>query len=57
MNNKETLVSQHYGDETLLERILTGLKTSGIDLDRLQPEDHTPVEEFHIGRRKATLMW
>ncbi|MCP4408436.1 MAG: class I SAM-dependent methyltransferase [Gammaproteobacteria bacterium] len=54
MNNIEGTVVQHYGDEDLLARILAGLKSAGADLDRLQPNDLTAVEEFHIGGRKAT---
>lgn len=54
MNNIETLVSQHYGDGDLLTRLLTGLEASGANLNRLQPGDLAPVEEFHIGGRKAT---
>ncbi|MEN8133328.1 MAG: class I SAM-dependent methyltransferase [Pseudomonadota bacterium] len=54
MNNIESTVAQHYGDEGLLARILAGLKAAGADLNRLQPDDLAPVEEFHIGGRKAT---
>lgn len=55
MNNLETAVAQHYGDGGLLARILNGLELSGAELDNLRPHDLEPVEEFHIGGRKATV--
>lgn len=54
MNSLESAVAQHYGDEDLLVRILSGLEATGVDLDHMQPDDLAPVEEFHIGGRKAT---
>lgn len=54
MNEIETAVAEHYGKAGLLDRILGGLKASGADPERLQPDDLAPVEEFHIGGRKAT---
>lgn len=54
MNTIENAVAQHYGDGDLLTRILAGLEATGVDLKNLQPDDLTPVEEFHIGGRKAT---
>ena len=54
MNEIETAVARHYGDTGLLSRIITGLEASGADLNRLQPDDLSAVEEFHIGGRKAT---
>lgn len=54
MSTIESAVAQHYGDGDLLTRILSGLKATGTDLERLQPDDLAPVEEFHIGGRKAT---
>ena len=56
MNNFETAVAEHYGDEELLARILAGLEAAGADLQRLQPDDLAPVEEFHIGGRSATAV-
>lgn len=50
----ERAVAQHYGRQGLAERILDGLKAAGVDLERLQPEDLAPVDEFHIGGRPAT---
>lgn len=54
MNEIESAVVKHYEDDTLLARILDGIKAAGIDPDVLQPEHLAPVEEFHIGGRKAT---
>ncbi len=54
MSNIESAVAQHYGDADLLARILKGLEAAGIDLNRLRPDDLAPVDEFHIGGRKAT---
>jgi len=54
VRNIERAVAEHYGDAELLGRILEGLEASGANIDRLQPDDLAPVEEFHIGGRKAT---
>jgi SAM-dependent methyltransferase len=50
----EESVAQHYGDTDLLARIFAGLEATGVDPNRMQPEDLAPVDEFHIGGRKAT---
>ncbi len=55
MKPMEKAVAQHYGDDNLLERILTGLKEAGVDINNLQADDLAPVDEFHIGGRKATV--
>ncbi len=54
MKNIERAVAQHYGVPDLLERIYKGLEAAGTELNRLQPEDLAPVDEYHIGGRKAT---
>lgn len=54
MNKIETAVARHYGDTDLWSRIMAGLEASGADLGRLQPDDLSAVEEFHIGGRQAT---
>jgi len=54
MGNIERAVTQHYGVPNLLERIFKGLEAAGTDLNYLQPEDLSPVDEYHIGGRKAT---
>lgn len=55
MNTIEKKVARHYGDDELLTRILAGLEVAGADLNQLSPDDLAPVEEFHIGGRKATI--
>lgn len=50
----ESAVARHYGHSDLLERILAGLAAAGVDMARLGPEDLAPVDEFHMGGRKAT---
>jgi len=50
----EDIVVRHYGGAGLLDRIMAGLAAAGADLDDLRPEDLAPVDEFHIGGRKAT---
>jgi len=50
----ERAVAQHYGRQDIAGRILDGLKAAGVDLERLEPEDLAPVDEFHIGGRAAT---
>ncbi len=56
MTITENAVAQHYGDANLMERILAGLEAAGADLNRLQPDDLAPVDEFHLGGRKATAL-
>jgi SAM-dependent methyltransferase len=55
MENIERAVAQHYGGPDLLERIFKGLEAAGTDLSCLQPKDLAPVDEYHIGGRKATV--
>ena len=55
MTDIENAVADHYGVPDLLDRIYAGLEASGADLTRLTLEDLAPVDEFHIGRRKATV--
>lgn len=54
MSDIDGAVARHYGDAGLLGRILAGLEAVGADLDNLRPENLAPVDEFHIGGRKAT---
>ncbi len=54
MNPLESAVSGHYGDATLMTRIDAGLDAANIDMKTLSPGDLAPVDEFHIGGRKAT---
>ena len=55
MTDIESAVARHYGVPDLLGRIYTGLEAAGADLARLSLEDLAPVDEFHIGGRKATI--
>ncbi len=48
-------VAAHYAHRDLERTILTALTDAGIDLDQLRSEDLAPIDEFHIGGRKATL--
>ena len=54
MDGLENAVARHYGADDLLVRIEAGLKSSGADLANLTLEDLVPVDEFHVGGRKAT---
>jgi SAM-dependent methyltransferase len=54
MTIDESAVAQHYGKAGLLARIDAGLNAMGADLDHLTIDDLAPVDEFHIGGRKAT---
>jgi SAM-dependent methyltransferase len=55
MSQTEDAVSRHYTRGDLGQRILDGLAISGANMQRLRPEDTTPVDQFHIGGRAATL--
>ena len=48
-------VAGHYGKEGLLESILEALGAAGKDVDRLTADDLTPVDQFHLRGRDATL--
>ena len=47
-------VEAHYALADLAGRLLEALRDSGVDLDRLTPDDLAPVDEFHIRGREAT---
>ncbi len=51
----EQSVAQHYTHGALEDAILGALSASGKDIGRLIPADLAPVDEFHIGGRKATV--
>jgi ubiquinone/menaquinone biosynthesis C-methylase UbiE len=55
MNGPREPVEQHYGRGRILDSILGALRATGKDLDRLQPEDLAPVDEFHVRGREATV--
>jgi len=48
-------VAAHYSRRDLESTILDALVAAGIDPERLRAEDLAPIDEFHIGGRKATL--
>jgi SAM-dependent methyltransferase len=48
-------IAAHYGPGDLAEAILAGARAAGKDPDHLQPDDLTPVDQFHMGGRPATL--
>ncbi|MCA1725141.1 MAG: methyltransferase domain-containing protein [Thermomicrobia bacterium] len=48
-------VSAHYTDGDLGEKILGALRATGKDPDALTMDDLTPVDQFHLGGKPATL--
>lgn len=48
-------VSAHYTSGDLGEKILAGLRAAGKDPDALSLDDLTPVDQFHLGGKPATL--
>jgi SAM-dependent methyltransferase len=55
MSAVDPLVARHYEIEGLQDRILSTLRTAGVDLANLRAEELEPVDEFHIGGAAATL--
>jgi ubiquinone/menaquinone biosynthesis C-methylase UbiE len=53
--NVERNVEQHYTQGALLDTILDALRRMGKDSERLTAADLAPVDEFHIGGRRATV--
>ena len=51
---EESDVARHYSSGTLLSRIRDGLQQAGL-ADLLDPDALAPVDEFHVGGRKATV--
>ncbi|MBI1353311.1 MAG: methyltransferase domain-containing protein [Acidobacteria bacterium] len=47
-------IARHYGLPGLLGAVLEALRATGRDVDRLEPDDLVPVDEFHIRGRAAT---
>ena len=47
-------VVSHYTHEEPIDRILASLRAAGFDLEALQPQDLSGVDEFHLGGRLAT---
>ena len=48
-------ITDHYARGGLFPIILQGLVAAGFDPDNLSPSDLAPVDEFHIGGRRATV--
>ncbi|MEP9353292.1 class I SAM-dependent methyltransferase [Xanthobacter sp. KR7-65] len=48
-------VADHYGGDSLAQKLAEGLRKAGKDMDRLTTGDLATVDEFHIRGRKATL--
>jgi len=51
----EQTIAQHYTHGSLEAAILDGLRRSGKDPNRINPDDLAPADEFHIGGRQATM--
>ncbi len=51
----EQTIAQHYTHGSLEAAILDGLRHSGKNADRIDPDDLAPADEFHIGGRQATV--
>lgn len=48
-------VTNHYSAAGLAERILGALAETGVHLDTLTPDDLSPLDQFHVRGRDATL--
>jgi ubiquinone/menaquinone biosynthesis C-methylase UbiE len=51
----EQTIAKHYTHGALETALLDGLRQSGKNPDRIDPDDLAPVDEFHIGGRQATV--
>lgn len=51
----EQTVARHYAHEALEREIFDALAAAGKNLNHLVPADLSPVDEFHIGGRQATV--
>ena len=54
MPNDDDLVNKQYETGDLWQKIETGLKLAGLDIDSLTPDDLAPIDEFHTRGRAAT---
>jgi ubiquinone/menaquinone biosynthesis C-methylase UbiE len=48
-------VESHYAHQNLERSLLIALTEAGLDIEQLKIEDLAPIDEFHIGGRRATL--
>ncbi|MDQ6905724.1 MAG: methyltransferase domain-containing protein [Chloroflexota bacterium] len=53
--DERAAVSAHYTSGDLGEKILVGLRATGKDPDALALDDLTPIDQFHLGGKPATL--
>ena len=53
MDEKE--INSHYGISGILNLILNALKSSGKDLQSLEPDDLAPIDEFHTRGKASTI--
>jgi ubiquinone/menaquinone biosynthesis C-methylase UbiE len=51
----EQTVAQHYTHGSLEAALIDGLRRSGKNAERIDPDDLAPADEFHIGGRQATV--
>lgn len=51
----EQTIADHYSQGELGRKILKALMTLGADLEHLDADQLAPVDEFHIGGRRATV--
>ncbi len=55
MTNNSKSVTDHYSSAGLAERILDALAETGIDLTTLTPNDLSPLDQFHVRGKDATV--
>ena len=41
-------VTQHYGNDGIVSRIISALKEAGFDINNLEPDVFAGADEFHI---------
>lgn len=51
----DQVINKHYGISGIFNSILKGLEASGKDIDRLTPEDLSPIDEFHTRGKESTI--
>lgn len=54
MSSVERTVAEHYGSDELLRRIDEAFRASGLDPEKLTPDDLAPIEHMHTGGLEAT---
>jgi len=54
MSNDDALVKRQYGISEIWQKIETGLKLAGKDINSLTVDDLAPIDEFHTRGRAAT---